>query len=138
MLLFWTISLTFCRQVMCKDVITIPCVGCSVSLSMSRLLTAWTRMYGSQVTNTKTLPGPTFLQPCDSNKVTTDSGNLCTLFQLFLQQKSWLCVEVLRNMFCASYMQVHILMPDDSETIILDSDSDIPMTPQCKQLRSVP
>jgi len=31
-------------------------------------------------------------------------------------------------------MQVHILMSDDFETDILDSDSDIPTTPPCKQL----
>ena len=31
-------------------------------------------------------------------------------------------------------MQVHILMSDDGETAILDSDSDIPTTPQCEQL----
>ena len=40
------------------------------------LLAAWSRTYGSQVTNTQTLPDPTFLEPSDNNKVTTDSGNL--------------------------------------------------------------
>ena len=39
--------------------------------------------------------------------------------------------------FCVSYMQIHILMPDDSEAEILGNYSVIPTAPPCKQFRFV-
>ena len=48
-------------------------LSCSVSLTVPRLSTPWSRMLGSQVTNTQILPDPIFLESYDCNKATTDS-----------------------------------------------------------------
>ena len=40
--------------------------------------------------------------------------------------------------FCVSYMWIHMLMSDDCEAEVLDSDSNIPTTPPRKQFHSVP
>jgi hypothetical protein len=60
---------------------------------------------------TQILHDPTFLEPYDCNKATTDSDTLSMFFRNFLQLKSWLCVGTLwETIFCVSYMQIHILM----------------------------
>ena len=56
----------------------------SVSYIMLRLPTPWSRMLGSQVTNTQTLPDPTFLEPYNCSKMTTESDALRISFCHFL------------------------------------------------------
>ena len=97
-------------------------------------------MFGCKVTNTQTLPGPTFLEPYSCNKLTIDSDTLLIFFRHFLHQKPWLCVGVSRKttVFCMSYMQIHVLMSDDCEAEILDSDSNVPTASPHKQFQFVP
>jgi hypothetical protein len=38
--------------------------------------------------------------------------------------------------FCVSYMQIHVLMSDNSDNETLDNDSDVPTSSSRKQLRS--
>jgi len=73
-----------------------------------------------------------FLEPSDCNNGTTHSDTL----SVFLQLQSWLCVGMFckRMLFCASYMRIHILMSDYSNSESLYSDSDIPTTSSYKQL----
>jgi len=83
-------------------------VSWSGSLFASRLLTAWCRMLGSEVTNKQTGHDPLLFEPLDCNKGTTHSDTL----SVFLQLQSWLCVEMFckRKIFCVSYMRMHVLM----------------------------
>ena len=85
----------------------------------------------SQVTNKQTVSDLLFLELQDCNKGTTHSDTL----SVFLQLQSWLCVGMFckRTIFCVSYIWIHVLMSDysDSES----SDSDIP-TSSRKQLQS--
>ena len=53
----------------------------------SRLMKSRSRMFGSQVTDIHTLPDPTFFEPYDCNKVTTDSGTFSVFFCNFFQLK---------------------------------------------------
>jgi len=83
-------------------------------------------MFGSQVTNMQTLPDPTFLKPYDCNKVTIDSNTLFS-FNIPSVETMALHSSIMKDDdICMSYMQIHILMSDDCEDEILDSDSDIP------------
>jgi hypothetical protein len=43
-------------------------------------------MLGSQVTNTQTLPDPTFIEPYNCNKTMTDLDALCISFCYFLSE----------------------------------------------------
>lgn len=85
-------------------------------------------MFGSQLTNIQTLPNPIFLEPYDWNKVTIDSN---TLFSLIIPSVKTMALHssiMKDDVICVSYMQIHILMSDDCEAEILDSDNDIPHT----------
>jgi len=56
---------------------SLRCICCwSGSLTASSLLTAWGKIFRSQITNTKTPSDPTFLPPHNSNKANTDSYTL--------------------------------------------------------------
>jgi hypothetical protein len=68
-------------------------------------------MLESQVTNTQNLPDPTFLEPCDCNKATTDSYTLCFLSSLPLIE----IMAVHRSVLIESCVHIHILMLDDFE-----------------------
>ena len=87
-------------------------VGWSSSLIASRLLTAWHRMFGSQVTNKQTSPDVLFLEPEDCNKETTHSDTVFVFLPNFLQWQSWLSVGVFckRTIFCVCYTRIHVLM----------------------------
>ena len=52
-------------------------LSAGLSLTVSRLLTSQSRMFGSQVTDTHTLPDPTFFKLYECNKVTTDLDTFC-------------------------------------------------------------
>jgi len=80
------------------------------------------------------LPDPTFLKPYDCNKVTIGSN---TLFSFNIPSVETMALHSSITMalhssitkdgdICVSYMQIHILMSDECEVEILDSDSDIP------------
>jgi hypothetical protein len=95
-------------------------------------------MFVSQVTNKQTLPDPTFLEPYDCNKVIIDSNTLFS-FTIPSVENMALHSSVMKDDdICVSYMQIHILMSDDCEAEILDSDSDEPTTPPHKQFLSDP
>ena len=81
----------------------------------------------------QTLYDPLFLEPQDCNIGTTHSGTL----SVFVQLQSWLGVGMFcnRTIFCVSYMRIHVLMSDYSDSESLESDSDIPRTNSYKQLR---
>jgi hypothetical protein len=97
----------------------------SVLSLISRLLISWSRIFGYQVTDTHTLPDPTFLEPCDCNKVTTDSDTFSFFFW------SLLSVEVVA--FHRSVMKNNILCEFLVDTYSdVDSDSDIP-TPSLRK-----
>jgi hypothetical protein len=92
---------------------------------MSRLSTPGSRLFGSQVTNTQIHPDPTFLEPYDCNRVTIDSN---TLFSFIIPSVETMALHssiMIYDDICVSYMQIHILMFDDCEAEILDSDSDV-------------
>jgi hypothetical protein len=91
-------------------------------------------MLGSQVTNKQTGYDPPFLELLDCNKETTHSDTL----SVFLQLQSWLFAGMFckRTIFCVSYMQIHVLMSDYSDSESLDSDSDVTTTSSRKHLRS--
>jgi len=89
-------------------------------------------MFWSQITNIQTLPNPTFIEPYNCNKVTIDSD---TLFPSYLSSVGLmaLCRSVMRDdgILCEVYEDTY---PDEHETEILDSDSDVPTTSSHKQL----
>jgi len=110
-------------------------LSASLSLFASRLLTAWYRMLGSQVTNKQTSHDPLFLEPLDCNKGTTHSDTL----SVFLQLQSWLLHwNVLQedNILCELYVDTHSIFSDYSDNESLDSDSEVPTTNSHKQLWS--
>jgi hypothetical protein len=109
-------------------------VNCSGSLTNSPLLTAWSRIYGSQVTNTQTLPDPTFLELYDCNQVTTDSDILSSsCLTSFSWHQGFVMGASCKTIFCLSYMWKHI--PMFLTTVKLQfwtRDNDIPTTILCK------
>jgi hypothetical protein len=148
--LTYFIMLTPCRWVMRKLVIAVPCVvdGSRVSsfpyatscthicqlvwrTSCFKIIDSLMQDVRSQVTNKQTGPEPLFLEPEDCNKVTTHSDTL----SVYLHLQSWLCVGMFcnRTIFC---VDTHSDVSDNSDNESLDSDSDVPTTSSCKQLRS--
>ena len=143
--------LTHCHWAMCQDLIALPCVLDESCISTflytmfytwfsqlpwfihcSRLLTAWSSMFWSQITNTQTLPNPKFLEPYNCNKVTIDSD---TLFPSYLSSVGLmaLCRSVMGDDGIL-YEVYEDTYSDEHETEILDGDSDVPTTSSHKQL----
>jgi hypothetical protein len=111
-----------------KDVIAIPCiidrsrlldvflhyvlhvfVSWSGSLIASRLLTAWCRMFGSQVTNR--LVWPSIFRTWTLLQTATYSDTLSVFLPNFLQLQLWICIGMLckRTIFVWVLCR-HILM----------------------------
>ena len=70
----------------------------------------------------------TLPEPYDYNKVTKDSN---TLFSSIIPSVETMALHssvTKDNNICVSYMQIYILMSDDCEAEILDSDSDSDIT----------
>lgn len=97
-----------------------------ITLIMSRLSTPLSRM--------QTLPDRTFLEPYHCNKATTDSDTLSVSFHHFLHLKSWLCIRALWVWVMCGYIFWCLIFWNWN----LDSDINLPTSPPCKQLISVP
>jgi len=82
-------------------------------------------MFGSQVTDIHTLPDPTFFEPYDCNKVTTDSNTFCVFF--------WQLLSVEIVAFHRSVLKNNILCEFRADTYS-DVDSDIPTSSPRKWL----
>ena len=97
----------------------------SGSLTASGLLTAWGKIFRSQITNTKTPFDPTFLSPHNSNGENADSYTLSNFLWDVIMD---LIRSVTRddNILCALCTDTCYNVTDDRKTEILDSVSDVP------------
>jgi hypothetical protein len=105
-----------------------------------KLIDSWKQDVWSQFANMLTLPGPTFLELHDFNKATTVWDTLHVFLHNFRQLQSWLCVGRLwkATIFCELCADTCSDISNDSESEILESDSDIPTTISSKKSRNFP
>jgi len=97
----------------------------SDSLAASSLLTAWGKIFRSQITNTKTPFDHTFLSPHNCNKANADSYTLSNFLWDVIMD---LCKSVMKddNILYALCTDTCSDANDDRKTKILDSVSDLP------------
>jgi hypothetical protein len=97
-------------------------------------------MFTSNVTNTVTLPDPTFLEPCKCNKAITHRHPRYFLLQLPSVAMMALCRNVATDntILCELYVDTFSDVSDDGETEIFDSNSDTPSMSFRKQSQPCP
>jgi len=81
-------------------------------------------IYGSQVTNTQTLPDPRFLEPYICNTVTIHLDNLSVPFITSLQILALRRGVRKDDILCKLYADMYSDVSHDCETEILDSESE--------------